>query len=115
MTPSSTIAEDLHQAIGEIVQLLHQACQRTWRAAATESPRVSLGLGIYLVHAQVSILLPVDYQVAVVDVDDRTVVQLLRDAEHRTRTLPLHLPEMAEISHLVVVLCDLIREASHRA
>ena len=63
-------------------------------------------------HAQVSTLLPTDYQV-LVDVDDRTVVQLLRDAEHRTRTLPLHRPETAAISELVVALCDLIREASH--
>ena len=113
MTASSTIAEDTHQAIGEIVQLLHQACEQIWQGAATESPRVSLGLGIYLVHAQVSLLLPVDHQVSLVDVYDRTVVQLLRDAEHRTRTLPLHRPEMAEISELVVALCDLIREASH--
>jgi len=113
VTASSSIVDDSHQAIGEIVQLLHQACEQTWQGAATESPRVSLGLGIYLVHAQVSILLPVDYEVPLVDVDDRTVVQLLRDAEHRTRTLPLHRPEMAEIPELVVALCDLIREASH--
>lgn len=112
MTVSSTIVEDPHQVIGEIVQLLHQASQQTWQGAATESPRVSLGLGIYLVHAQVSTSLPTDYQV-LVDVDDRTVVQLLRDAEHRTRTLPLHRPETAAISELVVALCDLIREASH--
>lgn len=112
MTVSSTIVEDPHQVIGEIVQLLRQASQQTWQGAATESPRVSLGLGIYLVHAQVSTLLPTDYQV-LVDVDDRTVVQLLRDAEHRTRTLPLHRPETAAISELVVALCDLIREASH--
>lgn len=111
MTVSSTIVEDPHQVIGEIVQLLHQASQQTWQGVATESPRVSLGLGIYLVHAQVSTLLPTDYQV-LVDVDDRTVVQLLRDAEHRTRTLPLHRPETAAISELVVALCDLIREAS---
>lgn len=112
MTVSSTIVEDPHREIGEIVQLLHQASEQTWQGAATESPRVSLGLGIYLVHAQVSTLLPTDYQV-LVDVDDRTVVQLLRDAEHRTRTLPLHRPETAAISELVVALCDLIREASH--
>jgi len=110
VTVSSTIVEDSHQVIGEIVQLLHQASEQTWQGAATESPRVSLGLGIYLVHAQVSTLLPTDYQVLLVDVVDRTVVQLLRDAEHRTRTLPL--PETA-ISELVVALWDLIREASH--
>lgn len=112
MTVSNTIVDDPHQVIGEIVQLLHQASEQTWQGAATEPPRVSLGLGIYLVHAQVSTLLPTDYQVFV-DVDDRTVVQLLRDAEHRTRTLPLHRPETAAISELVVALCDLIREASH--
>lgn len=113
MTVSSTIVEDPHQVVGEIVQLLHQASEQTWQGAATESPRVSLGLGIYLVHAQVSTLLPTDYQVILVDVDDRTVVQLLREAEHRTRTLPLHRPETAAISELVVALRDLIREASH--
>ncbi len=112
MTVSSTIVQDPHQVIGEIVQLLHQASEQTCQGAATESPRVSLGLGIYLVHAQVSTLLPTDYQV-LVDVDDRTVVQLLRDAEQRARTLPLHWPETAAISDLVVALCDLIREASH--
>ena len=110
---SVTIAEDSHRVVGEIVGLLHQASERTWQDAATESPRVSLGLGIYLAHAQASVLLPVDYQIPLVVVDERTVVQLLRDAEHRTRTLPLHRPEMAGISELAVALCDLVREASH--
>ncbi|MCW2737805.1 hypothetical protein [Nocardioides sp.] len=99
--------------IGEIVELLHQASEQTWHDAATESPRVSLGLGIDLAHAQASLLLPVDYQIPLGVVDGRTVAQLLRDAEHRTQTLPLHRPEMAETSDLVVALCDLIREAGH--
>lgn len=113
MSASIPIAEDPHHAIGKIVELLHQAGEQTWQDAAPESPRGSLGLGISLVHAQASILLPVDHPIALGVVGQRTVVQLLRDAEHRTRTLPLHRPELTGISDLVVALCDLVREADH--
>lgn len=74
---------------------------------------MTLGLGIFLLHAQASSLLPVDCQFPAVLEDDRSVVHLLRDAEHRTRTLPLHRPEMAGLSDVAVALCDLIREAIH--
>lgn len=113
MSASTTIAEDSHEVIGEIVGLLHRACERTWQGATTASPRVSLGLGICLVHAQASILLPVDYPTPCAALDDRTVRQLLSDAERQTRALQLHEAEMVGISELVVALCDLIREASH--
>lgn len=114
MTATNTIVEGSHQTIGEIVQLLHRAYEQTWDGLTAESPRMSLGLGIYLVHAQACTLLPIDYWAPLADIDDdHTVVQLLGDAEHRTRTLPLHRSEMAEISDLVVALCDLIREANH--
>lgn len=113
VTASSTLVEGSHEAIGEIVQLLHQASEQTWHGAAPESPRLSLGHAIYVLYAQLSTLLPDDYDFPLGDVADRSVVQLLRDAERRTWTLPLHLPGMSEISALVIALCELIREAKH--
>jgi hypothetical protein len=113
VSASTTITKDSHEVIGEILGLLHRACERTWQGATTESPRVSLCLGICLVHAQASILLPLNLQVPRAALDDRTVLQLLSDAERQTRALPLHEAEMVGISELVVALCDLIREASH--
>ncbi|GAA5122720.1 hypothetical protein GCM10023339_41520 [Alloalcanivorax gelatiniphagus] len=111
MAPTSTV-EDVHVALGEIVDLLHQACREVWRDAATDSPRASLGIGIYLVYAQVGASLPITYQPRVVG-GDRTVLQLLRDAEHRTRSLPLDRTGVTGMSGLAVALCDLIREANH--
>ena len=113
VTASSTLVEGSHEAIGEIVQLLHQASEQTWQGAAPESPRLSLGHAIYLLQAQLSVLLPDDYDVPLSDGADWSVVQLLRDAERRTWTLPLHRPEMSATSALGIALCDLIREAKH--
>ena len=79
-------------------------------------PLHDLGLGVYLAHSQASALLPKDYQLSediepLADLDNRTPLQLLTEAEELTRPLALDQPEPAHGSQLVLDLCDLIREA----
>ncbi|MCK5929182.1 MAG: hypothetical protein KAG80_13390 [Nocardioides sp.] len=104
--------------LGSIAHLLHQAATQVWSdadRATADSPLHDLGLGVYLAHAQASALLPEDYELP--DVDDadelegRTPLQLLTEAEELTRPLPLHQPDLIHGSQLVVDLCDLIRKA----
>ena len=105
--------------LGWITQLLHQAATQVWNdadEAATDSPLHDLGLGVYLAHSQASALLPNDYELSediepLADLDNRTPLQLLAEAEALTRPLALHQPEPAHGSQLVLDLCDLIREA----
>ena len=103
--------------LGSIALLLHQAAARVWSDAdrsAADSPLHDLGLGVYLAHSQASALLPDDYELPDVDADDleeRTALQLLTEAEELTRPLPLHRPDLVHGSQMVVDLCDLIREA----
>ena len=117
-TPVDTLnADGTWDRLGTIAQLLHQAATQVWTeadAAAADSPLHDLGLGVYLAHAQASGLLPADYELPEVDVDEldqRTPLQLLTEAEELTRPLPLHQPDLIHGSQLVVDLCDLIREA----
>lgn len=107
-------ADDTWDRLGSIAQLLHQAATRVWAGAEADSPLQSLGLGVYLVQAQASSLLPVDYQLPDVDQEDldgQSALQLLTAAEELTRPLPAHRPDLVNSSQLVVDLCDLIREA----
>jgi len=110
-------ADDTWDRIASITQLLHQAATQVWSAAdeaAADSPLHDLGLGVYLAHSQASALLPDDYELSDVDladVEERTPLQLLTEAEELTRPLPLHRPDLIHGSQLVVDLCDLIREA----
>ncbi|WP_370037926.1 hypothetical protein [Nocardioides sp.] len=104
--------------LGSIAQLLHQAAAQVWTdadAAAADSPLHDLGLGVYLAHSRASALLPGDYERPDVDslpdLEERTPLQLLTDAEELTRLLPLHQPDLVHGSQLVIDLCDLIREA----
>ena len=109
--------------LGLISFLLHQAATQVWSDAdqsAADSPLHDLGLGLYLAHHQASALLPDNYKLSDVDVDvdvdaddleERTPLQLLTEAQELTRPLPLHLADLVHGSHLVVSLCDLIREA----
>lgn len=104
--------------LGSIAQLLHQAAAQVWSdadEAAPDSPLHDLGLGVYLAHSQASALLPDDYELPDVDpvpeLEERTPLQLLTEAEELTRPLPLHQPDLVHGSQLVVDLCDLIREA----
>lgn len=107
--------------LDSIGQLLHHAARTVWARADGDSPASplhSLGLGLYLAHAQAQQLLPQDYEVDedLVDLDlpdDRTVTQLLTEAEELSRPLPLGRPDLVYGSQLVVDLCDLIREAQH--
>ncbi len=69
--------------------------------AATYSPLHELGLGVYLAHSQAKALLPNDYELSddidpVPELEDRTPLQLLTEAEALTRPLAMyHLPSTA--------------------
>ncbi|WP_310964038.1 hypothetical protein [Nocardioides terrisoli] len=110
-------ADGTWDRLGSIALLLHQAATQVWSDAdrsAADSPLHDLGLGVYLAHSRASALLPQDYELPDVEVDEleeRTPLQLLTEAEGLTRPLPLHRPDLVHGSQLVVDLCDLIREA----
>jgi len=110
-------AEGTWDRLGTIALLLHQAATQVWSdadRAAADSPLHDLGLGVYLAHSQASALLPDDCELPDVEVDEleeRTPLQLLTEAQELTRPLPLHRADLVHGSQLVVDLCDLIREA----
>jgi len=118
-TPVDTLnADGTWDRLGSIAQLLHQAAAQVWSdadEAAADSPLQDLGLGVYLAHSQASALLPDDYKLPDVDplpdLEERTPLQLLSEAEDLTRPLRLHQVDLVHGSQLVVNLCDLIREA----
>ena len=90
-------------------------CGATPTEPATDSPLHDLGLGVYLAHSQASALLPNHYKLSddidpLADLENRTPLQLLAEAEELTRPLALHQPEPAHGSQLVLDLCDLIRK-----
>lgn len=92
--------------LGSIARLLHQAATRVWshaNEAAADSPLHDLGLGVYLAHSQASALLPDDYELP--DLEERTPLQRLTEAEELARPLPLHQPDLVHASQLVVDLC----------
>jgi hypothetical protein len=110
-------ADGTWDRLGTIALLLHQAATQVWSdadRAAADSPLHDLGLGVHLAHSQASALLPDDCGLPDVEVDEleeRTPLQLLTEAQELTRPLPLHRADLVHGSQLVVDLCDLIREA----
>ncbi|ANH36498.1 hypothetical protein I601_0042 [Nocardioides dokdonensis FR1436] len=118
-TPVDTLnADGTWDRLGSIAQLLHQAAAQVWSdadEAAPDSPLHDLGLGVYLAHSQASALLPDDYELPDIDplpdLEERTPLQLLNEAEELTRPLPLHQADLVHGWQLVLDLCDLIREA----
>lgn len=111
-------ADGTWDRLGSIAQLLHQAAAQVWSdadEAAPDSPLHDLGLGVYLAHSQASALLPDDYELPDVDplpdLEERTPLQLLNEAEELTRPLALHQADLVHGWQLVLDLCDLIREA----
>jgi len=111
---TTAAADETWERLGAIAQLLHRASSEVWSAAdqaAPDSPLHDLGLGVYLAHSQASALMPEDHVLPEVDLEERTALQLLTEAEKLTRALPLHRPDLVAGSQLVVDLCDLIREA----
>jgi hypothetical protein len=118
-TPVDTLnADGTWDRLGSIALLLHQAANQVWSdadRATADSPLHDLGLGVYLAHSQASALLPDDYELPDLDEDaeleERSPLQLLTEAEELTRPLPLHQRDLVHGSQLVVDLCDLIREA----
>jgi hypothetical protein len=115
VTRSSTAPPEAQSPIEEIVQLLGAAYQQAWNQTWVDAPRFSLGLAIYLVRARVLLLLPVEYRIPDTEVDDRSVGQLLRDAEHRSRGVQRRHPDMAPMGDAAAILSDLIREADRLA
>jgi hypothetical protein len=106
------------ERLGVAARLLHHAAWEVWGRAdrqPPDSPLQSLGLGLSLAEAQLSALLPEDYEIPELDADPDGLdtLQLLVTAEELTRALPLHRPELVGASQLVVDLCDLIREIRH--
>lgn len=129
--------------LDSIAQLLHHAARTVWERAdqaGPASPLHSLGLGIYLAHGETQQLLPEDYghdapdsaiaagadtgeePPAVLELElnhdldalgASTAVELLTQAEHLSRPLPVGRADLVHGSDLVVDLCDLIREARH--
>lgn len=104
--------------LGSIARLLHHAATQVWSdaaEAAADAALHDLGLGVYLAHAQASALLPDDYELPDIDplpdLEERTPLQLLNEAEELTRPLPLHQADLVHGWQLVLDLCDLIREA----
>ena len=111
-------ADGTWDRLGSIALLLHQAATQVWSDADRsdgDSPLYDLGLGVYLAHSQASALLPDDYELLDVDeaaeLEERTPLQLLNEAEELTRPLPLHQADLVHGWQLVLDLCDLIREA----
>jgi hypothetical protein len=110
--------DEAWERLGAAAQLLHHATLEVWSRdddQDPDSPLHSLGLGVYLVEAQLSALLPDEHEVPDLDIDPAELgtLQLLTSAEELTRALPLHRPDLVGASQLVVDLCDLIREARH--
>jgi hypothetical protein len=106
--------DDTWARLGSITQLLHQAATQVWgdaNQAAPDSPLHDLGLGLFLAQAQASALLPHDYELRNVDLEEHTPLQLLTAAEELTRPFPMHQPDLVHAWQLVVDVCDLIREA----
>jgi hypothetical protein len=113
--------EDPWDRLGAVARLLHAAALEVWSRADTQapdSPLHGLGLGVYLVQAQATALLPADYEIRERGVDhdvdglaEQGVLRLLASAEELTRPLPTHCPDLVGVADLVVDLCHLIREA----
>ena len=112
-------ADDTWDRLGSIAQLLHQAATRVWsEAGRAPTPRcTSLGLGVYLVQAQASALLPDGLPAA-----RRRPARRPRGAQRALQLLTSRRgahpaatgctsPDLVNSSQLVVDLCDLIREA----
>jgi hypothetical protein len=110
----SVSADAAWDRFGSIAHLLYRAAAQVWSEAdeaAPDSPLHDLGLGVYLAHSLASDLLPDDCELPASDrfpdLEERTPLQLLTEAEELTRPQP----DLIHGSQLVVVLCDLIREA----
>lgn len=115
---STSAADETWTRLGAAVQLLHHAALKLW-SHADQAPAAaavhSLGLGVQLAHGRAAALLPREFELPEVEIDDRTALQMITAAEELTRGLPVRQPgsriDVVDSSELVVDLCDLIREA----
>lgn len=98
----------------QVAVLLDRAALLAWQQAETagaESPLHDLGLGIYLARGTATHLLTADCHVdEPEDIDERSVLELLIDAESLTGALIGTRADFTT-SGLAVQLSDLIREA----
>ena len=111
---TTTLTEDeTWGTLGVVVQLLHRAADQVWAAAGTDarSPLHSLGLGVFLVAAQVAELLPNGVEITGPDPLEDNPLTLLREAEQLTRLLT-STSTPAGLSAVVLAICDLVRETS---
>ena len=109
-----TIHQDTTATLVAVARLLTHAAGRAWAQAEAEGPRSplhSLGLGIRIASCQALVLLPADADLEGDPPTQDDVRQLLRAAEELTRSIPV-VSETAGISHLVVAICDLVRETT---
>ena len=98
------------ELLAQVAVLFDRAALLAWEhaeSAGAESPLHDLGLGVYLARGTAAQLLTADcHSDGLEDIDERSVLELLIDAESLigTRT-------DVTFSGLAVELCDLIREA----
>lgn len=113
MTTTFDAHPHTQQTIRLIVDLLHDAYQQTWDTADLRSPRVDLGLGIYLARAQACRwLTPTQHTLPRQSrCGQGSVPELLWEAERLTRDLPLSSSTLADAAEFTIALCHLIRDA----
>ena len=114
MMTNDTIDQHAGESLAAVVRLLHHAAFRAWAQAEAEGPRSHLhllGLGIHIALCQAVAMLPVDADLEGYPPVQDDVAQLLLSAEELIRSISV-LDQTAEISPLVVAICDLVREAT---
>jgi hypothetical protein len=115
-TPTETEQDGL-AVIAGVTVLLDAAADRCLSILATDPPAgleesfalSDLGLGARLAADQARDLLPADVQVGTSSPNQDDPLELVRAAEALTRTVPIEALRRGS-SHLVVALCDLLRE-----
>jgi hypothetical protein len=126
MTTLAAHADRVPEGIEELerlVLLLDRAGRQLVSDAAVAGlvaesfPRHSLGLAVFIAQGQAASLLPEDHVVPaeavalVGQLDGCGPVELLEAAEEITRSSSMRCEDMPGLSHLVVNLSDLVREA----
>ena len=108
------IEQDATDTLAAVARLLRHAVVPAWAQANAEGPRSTLhllGLGIYNASCEAVAMLPADADLQGDPPDRDDVAELLLSAEELTRNIPV-LDQTADISSLVLAICDLVREAT---
>ena len=109
MSTADVFALDPDELLAQVAVLLDRAALLAWEHAETagvESPLHDLGLGVYLARGTAAHLLTDCHVDGPEDIDERSVLALLIDAESL-------IGARTDFTYggLAVELCDLIREA----